>query len=221
MLIKTIDMCRVYQSGNNTVEALSHINLDIADGEFVSVVGASGSGKSTLMNILGLLDLPDSGEYYFENNEIRSFSDRQISKIRNEKIGFVFQSFNLIHGLSVLENVSLPLEYRGVSAKKRTEIAGRALEIVGMGGRIQHKPSELSGGQQQRAAIARAIAAEPELILADEPCGNLDSKAGNEIMTLLSRLNKQGKTVILITHDINAAKAADRIIRVSDGRICE
>lgn len=217
MLIKTIDMCRIYKSGKNTVEALNRVNLNIESGEYAAIVGASGSGKSTLMNILGLLDLPDSGEYYFEGRDIRGLSDREISRIRNEKIGFIFQSFNLIGGLSILENVSLPLEYRGVPLKKRTEAAIEALETVGLSHRMTHKPSELSGGQQQRAAIARAIASQPELILADEPCGNLDSKSGKEIMSLLSRLNDEGRTVILITHDINAAKAAKRIINVSDG----
>ena len=187
----------------------------------MAIVGSSGSGKSTLMNILGMLDLPDKGEYYFENNNVRFLSDKKLSEIRNEKIGFIFQSFNLINGMTVLENVSLPLLYRGVPLSKRNKIAKEALKTVGLENRLTHKPSELSGGQQQRVAIARAIAADPEVILADEPCGNLDSKSGKEIMDMLSRLNKSGKTVILITHDENAAKRAGRIIRVADGTVTE
>ncbi len=219
MLIKTTDLCRVYDSGKNTVSALENVNISVESGEFISIVGASGSGKTTLMNILGLLDLPDSGRYLFEGQDISELSDKEISRIRNEKIGFIFQSFNLIPNLTTLENVCLPLEYRGVPKKQRVEKALAALQTVGLSHRVNHKPTELSGGQQQRAAIARAIAAEPELILADEPCGNLDSKAGGEIMQLLCGLNHAGKTLILITHDNSAARFADRIIRVTDGRV--
>lgn len=218
-LIKTVDLCRVYKSGRNEVTALSDVNLSIEKGEFVGIVGVSGSGKSTLMNILGLLDLQDSGEYFLEGKSIATLSDKSISEIRNRKIGFIFQSFNLLPDLSLLENVALPLKYRKTPHKERIALAQTALSAVGLSARTDHKPFELSGGQQQRGAIARAIASDPEIILADEPCGNLDSKAGAEIMKLLTKLNTDGKTVILITHDMNAAKQADRIIEVKDGRV--
>lgn len=218
-LIRTVNLCRVYKIGNNEVTALKNVNLTVEKGEFVGIVGVSGSGKSTLMNILGLLDIGDSGEYYLEGKNISDLTDKSISEIRNRKIGFIFQSFNLLPDLSLLENVALPLKYRKIPYKERTSMAENALFSVGLSERKYHKPFELSGGQQQRGAIARAIASTPEIILADEPCGNLDSKAGTEIMKLLKSLNNNGKTVILITHDINAAKQTDRIIEVKDGRV--
>lgn len=221
MLIELKSLYRTYQSRDriNNVEALKNVNLSVAKGEYLAITGASGSGKSTLMNILGLLDTADSGSYYFDGTDITELSDREISHIRNKSIGFVFQSFNLIPSLTTLENVALPLEYRGVSRVERMEKAKESLDMVGLSSRLFHKPSELSGGQQQRVAIARAIAGEPPVILADEPCGNLDSKSGNEIMGMLKTLNQSGRTVILITHDGKAATQADRMVRVEDGTV--
>lgn len=221
MLIELKSLYRTYQSRDriNNVEALKNVNLSVAKGEYLAITGASGSGKSTLMNILGLLDTADSGSYYFDGTDITELSDREISHIRNRSIGFVFQSFNLIPSLTTLENVALPLEYRGVSRAERMEKAKESLDMVGLSSRLFHKPSELSGGQQQRVAIARAIAGEPPVILADEPCGNLDSKSGNEIMGMLKTLNQSGRTVILITHDSKAAMQADRMVRVEDGTV--
>ncbi|MBQ8931323.1 MAG: ABC transporter ATP-binding protein [Ruminiclostridium sp.] len=221
MLIELKSLYRTYQSRDriNNVEALKNVNLSVAKGEYLAITGASGSGKSTLMNILGLLDTADSGSYYFDGTDITELSDREISHIRNRSIGFVFQSFNLIPSLTTLENVALPLEYRGVSRVERMEKAKESLDMVGLSSRFFHKPSELSGGQQQRVAIARAIAGEPPVILADEPCGNLDSKSGNEIMGMLKTLNQSGRTVILITHDSKAAMQADRMVRVEDGTV--
>ncbi|MBQ2798618.1 MAG: ABC transporter ATP-binding protein [Ruminiclostridium sp.] len=221
MLIELKSLYRTYQSRDriNNVEALKNVNLSVAKGEYLAITGASGSGKSTLMNILGLLDTADSGSYYFDGTDITELSDREISHIRNKSIGFVFQSFNLIPSLTTLENVALPLEYRGVSRVERMEKAKESLDMVGLSSRLFHKPSELSGGQQQRVAIARAIAGEPPVILADEPCGNLDSKSGNEIMGMLKTLNQSGRTVILITHDSKAAMQADRMVRVEDGTV--
>ena len=221
MLIELKSLYRTYQSRDriNNVEALKNVNLSVAKGEYLAITGASGSGKSTLMNILGLLDTADSGSYYFDGTDITELSDREISHIRNKSIGFVFQSFNLIPSLTTLENVALPLEYRGVSRVERMEKAKESLDMVGLSSRLFHKPSELSGGQQQRVAIARAIAGEPPVILVDEPCGNLDSKSGNEIMGMLKTLNQSGRTVILITHDSKAAMQADRMVRVEDGTV--
>lgn len=219
MLIELENLYRTYnnQGGQSKVEALKGVNLKIDKGEFVSIVGPSGSGKSTLMNILGLLDMPDSGNYYFDGRNISGLSDKEISRIRNHRVGFIFQSFNLISSLTTLDNVILPLEYRGVPRKERIERAKKALSSVGLSHRFHHRPTELSGGQQQRVAIARAIASNPGVILADEPCGNLDSKASKEIMDMLKELNKGGCTVILITHDKEAARCADRVLCVSDG----
>ncbi|MBP3921988.1 MAG: ABC transporter ATP-binding protein [Ruminiclostridium sp.] len=220
-MIELKNLYRTYRSpdGANSVEALKGVNLHIDQGEYLSITGASGSGKSTLMNILGLLDTPDSGSYYFNGTDITELSDKEISHIRNRSIGFIFQSFNLIPSLTTLENVALPLEYRGMSKSERMERAENALAAVGLSSRLTHKPCELSGGQQQRVSIARAIASNPPVILADEPCGNLDSKSGGEIMDMLKKLNKNGRTVILITHDSNAARQADRILQVEDGRV--
>lgn len=197
------------------------VTLDIEDGEFVTVVGASGSGKSTLMNILGCLDTPTSGRYFLDDKEIGALSDSELSDIRRHRIGFIFQSFNLITGLTALENVELPLLYRKIPKKHRENIALTALESVGLSDRALHRPAELSGGQQQRVAIARAIAADPQVILADEPCGNLDSRSGNEVLDILAGLNRNGKTIVMITHNEDTAKKARRLIRISDGKLMQ
>ena len=219
VLINAADISRHYTMADGTVQALSNASLKVNVGEFVAITGPSGSGKSTLMNILGLLDTCDSGTYMFSGVDTGMLSDVELSRIRNEKIGFVFQAFNLIPTLSVLENVALPLNYRGMPSAKRIARSKAALEAVGLSARLSHKPYELSGGQQQRAAIARAIAADPELILADEPCGSLDSRSSKEVMELLRSRHECGKTVILITHDLDDAAYADRILTVCDGKL--
>lgn len=204
---------------DGTVQALDNVDLTVNKGEFIAITGPSGAGKSTLMNILGLLDTCDSGTYMFSGLDTKTLSDSELSRIRNQKIGFVFQAFNLIPTLSVLENVALPLNYRGMPSAKRIARSKAALEAVGLSARLSHKPYELSGGQQQRVAIARAIAADPELILADEPCGSLDSRSSKEVMELLRSRHECGKTVILITHDLDDAAYADRILTVCDGKL--
>ncbi len=219
VLINAADISRHYTMADGTVQALSNVSLKVNVGEFVAITGPSGSGKSTLMNILGLLDTCDSGTYMFSGVDTGMLSDVELSHIRNEKIGFVFQAFNLIPTLSVLENVALPLNYRGMPSAKRIARSKAALEAVGLSARLSHKPYELSGGQQQRVAIARAIAADPELILADEPCGSLDSRSSKEVMELLRSRHECGKTVILITHDLEDAAYADRILTVCDGKL--
>ena len=219
VLINAADISRHYTMADGTVQALSNVSLKVNVGEFVAITGPSGSGKSTLMNILGLLDTCGSGTYMFSGVDTGMLSDVELSRIRNEKIGFVFQAFNLIPTLSVLENVALPLNYRGMPSAKRIARSKAALEAVGLSARLSHKPYELSGGQQQRAAIARAIAADPELILADEPCGSLDSRSSKEVMELLRSRHECGKTVILITHDLEDAAYADRILTVCDGKL--
>ena len=220
-LIKIRDMCKIYNPGENEVRALDHVNLDISRKEFVAIIGHSGSGKSTLMNMLGCLDVPTSGTYVLDGKDVSTLTDDEQSDIRNKEIGFIFQGFNLIANLTALENVELPLIYRGVPLKERRELAAKALEIVGLANRSTHKPSEMSGGQQQRVAIARAIAQAPPIILADEPTGNLDSASTKEIMDILRRLHEEGRTVILITHDNEIAATAKRIIRILDGKIVE
>lgn len=219
MAIRAEELHKHYKVGGVTVRALDGVSLDIEDGEFVTVVGASGSGKSTLMNILGCLDTPTSGRYFLDDKEIGSLSDSELSDIRRHRIGFIFQSFNLITGLTALENVELPLLYRKIPKKRRENIALEALESVGLSDRALHRPAELSGGQQQRVAIARAIAADPQMILADEPCGNLDSRSGAEVLDILAELNRNGKTVVMITHNEDTARQAQRLIRISDGRL--
>jgi len=220
-LIEIRDMCKIYNPGENEVRALDHINLSIMHNEFVAIIGQSGSGKSTLMNMLGCLDVPSSGKYILDGKDVSKLTDDEQSDIRNKEIGFIFQGFNLIPSLTAIENVELPLLYRGVSQKERNELAKKALEIVGLKNRMEHKPSEMSGGQQQRVAIARAIAQAPPIILADEPTGNLDSASTKEIMGILRRLNDEGHTVILITHDNEIADSAKRIIRIRDGKVIE
>ncbi|TGY95686.1 ABC transporter ATP-binding protein [Petralouisia muris] len=214
-------MCKVYNPGENEVRALDHVDLEINRGEFVAIIGHSGSGKSTLMNMLGCLDVPTSGTYYLNGKDVSAMKDNQLSEIRNQEIGFIFQGFNLIANLNAMENVELPLIYRGIGKGERHRMAKEALLKVGLEKRMDHRPSEMSGGQQQRVAIARAIAAEPPVILADEPTGNLDSASTREIMEILKELHQAGRSVILITHDNDIAKQAKRVVRILDGRIVE
>ena len=218
-LIQITDICKVYNPGENEVRALDHVSLNIDKGEYVAIIGQSGSGKSTLMNMLGCLDEPSSGTYILNGTDVSSLSDDELSDIRNQEIGFIFQGFNLIPSFTAIENVELPLLYRGVSRSKRHELAIQALEKVGLGARMTHKPSEMSGGQQQRVAIARAIAQAPPVILADEPTGNLDSASSKEIIEILKKLHAEGRTVILITHDNEIAAQAKRVIRIKDGKV--
>ena len=218
-LVEIVDMCKIYNPGENEVWALNHVNLSIGENEFVAIIGQSGSGKSTLMNMLGCLDVPTAGIYLLHGADVSELTDDELSDIRNKEIGFIFQGFNLIANLTALENVELPLIYRGVGKKQRRELAEAALEKVGLANRMTHKPAEMSGGQQQRVAIARAIAQAPPIILADEPTGNLDSNSSKEIMTILKSLHSEGRTVILITHDSDIAREAKRIIHIKDGKI--
>jgi len=218
-MIKISGVSKRYKMGGNVIDALAGINLNIASGEFVSITGASGSGKTTLMNILGCLDTPSEGAYILDGEDVSRMPRRKLASVRNLKIGFIFQGFNLIPELTARENVLLPLIYRKTPVRLRERLADEALELVGLTERAAHKPFQLSGGQQQRAAIARAIAAKPPIILADEPCGNLDSKSGAVIMNTLRGLNASGRTVVLITHDPRAAETADKIIVIADGRL--
>ncbi len=211
------DIGKIYHTKENSVTALKNINFRIKNGEFVSIIGKSGSGKSTLMNIIGCLDTSTYGKYILDGICVENMNEKELSFIRNNRIGFIFQGFNLISTLNAAENVELPLLYRGIKRNERHKIAIEALEKVGLQHRINHKPNELSGGQQQRVAIARAIAAAPKLILADEPTGNLDSKSGTEIMNILKNLNDEGTTIVLITHDNKVAEMAQRCIKISDG----
>lgn len=220
-LIEIRDMCKIYNPGENEVRALDNVSLTINRGEFVAIIGQSGSGKSTLMNMLGCLDVPTSGTYILDGKDVSTLTDDEQSDIRNKEIGFIFQGFNLIANLTAIENVELPLIYRGVGQKERRELALKALKIVGLENRGTHRPAEMSGGQQQRVAIARAIAQAPPIILADEPTGNLDSGSTKEIMDILRRLHEEGRTVILITHDNEIAASAKRNIRIRDGKIVE
>ena len=218
-LVEIRDICKIYNPGENEVKALDHVNLTIDENEFVAIIGQSGSGKSTLMNMLGCLDVPTSGTYFLHGQDVSHMSDNELSDVRNKEIGFIFQGFNLIAGLTALENVELPLIYRGVGKRERLRLADTALDKVGLEKRKTHKPAEMSGGQQQRVAIARAIAQAPPIILADEPTGNLDSGSSKEIMEILKTLHEEGRTVILITHDNEIAKKANRIIKIIDGKI--
>jgi len=220
-MIQLKDVCKYYQVGDDRVRALDHANLHIRPQEFVSIIGPSGSGKSTLMNIIGCLDVADAGEYLLDGLPIESYTENQLAKVRNEKIGFVFQQYNLIPKLTAEENVELPLIYQKVPKKERTERVKEALERVNMYARAKHLPTELSGGQQQRVSIARAIVTRPKLILADEPTGALDSKTSREIIDIFHELHGQGNTIVLITHDGNIAKQAQRSIHILDGQISE
>ncbi len=216
-MIRTEALSKVYRMGDVNVNALNDVNIEIAAGEFVAVIGPSGSGKSTLMNIIGCLDVPTSGRYWLNGREVSQLSDNQLAEVRNLQIGFVFQSFNLMPRLSALDNVLRPLIYRGMGAKERLARARQALERVGLADRVHHRPTQLSGGQQQRVAIARAIAGDPAIILADEPTGNLDTASGRDVMSLLHELHAQGKTMVLITHNHEAAKQAERRVSIRDG----
>lgn len=218
-LIQLSGICKIYNPGENEVRALDHVDLQIDEGEFVAIIGQSGSGKSTLMNMLGCLDVPTEGSYCLHGQDVSHLKDNQLSEIRNREIGFIFQGFNLIANLNALENVELPLIYRGLGRQERRQLSREALKMVGLEHRMDHKPSEMSGGQQQRVAIARAIAARPPVILADEPTGNLDSASSKEILQILRGLHNEGRTVILITHDDGIAEQARRIIRIMDGKI--
>ena len=220
-LIDIREMCKIYNPGENEVRALDHVDLKIDKNEFVAIIGQSGSGKSTLMNMLGCLDVPTSGTYILNGQDVSGLTDNELPDIRNREIGFIFQGFNLIAGLTAIENVELPLIYRGIGRKERLRLSRIALEKVGLKARMDHKPSEMSGGQQQRVAIARAIAQAPPVILADEPTGNLDSGSTKEIMEILKELHAEGRTVILITHDNEIAARARRIIRIMDGKIVD
>lgn len=220
-MIDMKDVTKTYQIGSEIVRALDHANMHIDQGEFVSIIGPSGSGKSTLMNIMGCLDIADSGVYMLDGIPIEHYTENELAKVRNKKIGFVFQSFNLIPKLTAEENVELPLIYQGIKKEERKVRVQNALERVQLTNRSWHYPTELSGGQQQRVAIARAIAAEPSLILADEPTGNLDSKTSLEIMEIFHELHRQGNTIVLITHDDNVANQAMRKIYIKDGHVTE
>lgn len=220
-MIEISKMSKIYRIGDVEVKALNDVNLSIKKQEFVSIVGPSGSGKSTLMNMIGCLDVPTFGEYSLDGVEVSGLSDDQLANIRNLKIGFIFQGFNLIPKLNAVENVELPLIYQGISTKERYERSLEALNLVGLGDRVHHKPTELSGGQQQRVAIARALVGNPPIILADEPTGNLDSKSGKDIMNMLKEMHAKGNTIILITHDNDIAMQAKRVVRIQDGKINE
>ena len=220
-LIDVKDVYKIYNPGENEVHALDGVSLTIDRGEFVAIIGQSGSGKSTLMNMLGLLDVCTSGSYELDGVDVSTMTDDQLSEIRNKEIGFIFQGFNLIPSLTAQANVELPLVYRGVKAEQRHELSTQALARVGLEKRMHHLPNQMSGGQQQRVAIARAVAAKPPVILADEPTGNLDSRSGKEVMQILHELHKEGRTVILITHDNGIAGEAERVIRIQDGKIVE
>ncbi len=218
-LIELRDIFKIYQMGEETVHALDGVNITIDQGEFVAIVGSSGSGKSTAMNIIGCLDVPTSGSYHLGGVDVSTMGDDQQAEIRNKMLGFIFQQYNLIPKLSVLENVELPLLYAGVSPQERRDRAIQSLERVGLADKKKNLPSQLSGGQQQRVSIARALAGEPSVILADEPTGALDSRTGREVLGFLKKLNREGDTVVLITHDNSIAVKADRIIRLQDGKI--
>ena len=208
-----------YTLGTQNIEVLKGISMKVKEGEFVSIMGQSGSGKSTLMNIIGLLDYPSSGEYILEGEKVENLKEDKQAEIRSRKIGFVFQSYNLLSRMSAIKQVSIPLMYQGVSKEERLARSKKALEVVGLDDKIQNKPNELSGGQQQRVAIARAIVTDPALILADEPTGALDSKTGDEVMEIFKNLNKSGKTVVVITHEKEIADKAQRVVHISDGNL--
>lgn len=218
-MIRIENLYKTYLTGSHELTVLKGVSLQISHKEFIAIVGPSGSGKSTLMNMIGCLDIPSSGRIFIDNAAADNMNEDELADIRNKKVGFIFQSFNLLSKLSALENVELPLLYRGVGSKERKEKAAHFLKSVGLEDRMHHLPTQLSGGQQQRVAIARALAGEPPIILADEPTGNLDSNSGKEVMEILHRLHKEGHTIILITHDMDVARQAARIVRIYDGSI--
>lgn len=218
-LIVTIDIVKDYPMGKLKVRALNGVSMTIGRGEFVSIMGPSGSGKSTLMHIMGCLDRPSEGDYYLDGEKISDLSKSQLAAIRNRKVGFVFQTFNLLPHLNIQKNVEIPLIYAGMSNRTRKKRAIEVLEEVGLGDRLKHRPSELSGGQRQRVAIARALVTKPAIILADEPTGNLDTTSGNDILSIVSDLHKSGNTIIIVTHDNNVASRANRVIKIIDGKL--
>ena len=220
-MIELKEISKIYTIGDETVYALDHASMSIQEGEFVSIIGPSGSGKSTMMNIIGCLDVADEGEYILDGISIEQYSERELARIRNHKLGFIFQNFNLLPRLTAEENVELPLLYQGVKEAERKERVRKALEKVELSHRMHHRPTELSGGQQQRVAIARALVTKPSLFLADEPTGNLDSRTGQEIMCLFHELHEVGNTIVLITHDNGVAQEAERMIRIRDGHVDE
>ena len=220
-VIELKDIVKSYQMGDTIVYALNHVTVNFEQGKFTSIVGPSGSGKSTMMNILGCLDRPTSGEYYLEGKNIANYTDDELARTRNRRIGFVFQSFNLLNRLTAVENVALPLIYAGVNLEERTRRAEQALTNVGLGTRMYHKPNEMSGGQRQRVAIARALINNPAIIMADEPTGNLDTKSTLEIIDIFEKLNQEGKTVIMVTHEPELAAMTQRILVMRDGRLTE
>jgi len=219
MIIKTENLTKDYETGTQVVSALKGINLSVEKGEFLSIMGPSGSGKTTLMNIIGCLDSPSNGSYYLNNKSVSKLDDDELAKIRNEEIGFVFQSFHLLARNTAFDNVMLPLKYAGVSKEEATKRSNDVLDLVGLSSRSKHTPAELSGGQQQRVAIARALVNQPSILFADEPTGNLDSKTGQDVMSIFKDLNKNGQTIILITHEDSIAKQSNRIITIMDGLI--
>jgi len=218
-LIEFQNVCKYYQMGDTTVKAADHISFQIRKGEFVAVVGQSGSGKSTCMNIIGCLDVPTAGTYLLDGRDVGGMNRNELAEIRNELLGFIFQQYNLLPKLNLMENVEVPLMYAGISKRERHERAKQALEQVGLGDKLRHKPNQLSGGQQQRVSIARALAGRPAVILADEPTGALDSHTSREVLGMLQELHRQGNTIVLITHDNSIAVQAQRIIRLEDGRV--
>jgi putative ABC transport system ATP-binding protein len=221
-LIELFNIYKIYnESFENEVRALDGVSLSVSQGEYIAIVGASGSGKSTLMNILGCLDIPTYGEYILNGQNVSDLYDDELARVRNRQIGFIFQGFNLLSGLTAIENVELPLIYQGVHGSKRHQMAMDALDRVGLFDRMDHKPGQMSGGQQQRVAIARALATNPNIILADEPTGNLDSRTGEHVIQILADLNTSGTTIVLITHDTSVAQMAKRRVRIRDGRIVE
>jgi putative ABC transport system ATP-binding protein len=218
-LIELKDIIKSYRMGEQEIEVLKKVSLSIGKGEFVSIMGPSGSGKSTLMNIIGLLDTPTSGQYLFEGKPVEKFNETELTKVRSRQIGFVFQQYNLLSRMSALKQVMVPLMYQGIPKAERVRRAEQALKAVGLEDRMKNKPNELSGGQQQRVSIARAIVTDPSMILADEPTGALDTKTGEEVMDIFKRLNKEGKAIVIITHEMNIAEHAKRAIHIIDGRI--
>jgi len=220
-MIEINNLSKSYELGGEMVHALQEVSLRINEGDFISIIGPSGSGKSTFMNMIGCLDKPDTGEYLLDGKNVANMKDHELASIRNIKIGFIFQNFNLLNKLTALENVELPLVYRGMGVKERRKTAYACLEMVGLGDRQHHLPTQLSGGQQQRVAIARALAGNPSVLLADEPTGALDSKTGKEVLKLLKELNEKGHIIILITHDLEVAREAKRVVRIHDGQLFE
>lgn len=218
-MIMLTDITKVYKNGPLEVQALKPINVSIEKGEFVAIMGSSGSGKSTLMNIIGCLDVPTAGRYILDGEEVHTMNEDELSRVRNRKIGFVFQSFNLLGRQTVLQNVTLPMMYAGISREKRNERAIELLERVGLGDRVKHRPTELSGGQKQRVAIARALTMNAPILLADEPTGNLDSKSSHEIMKLFKEIHQEGTTIVLVTHEPDIAEHAERVLLFGDGEM--